>query len=335
MNIVKIINTAVFLIIQFNICIAETIPSDSSIVKILPQEKKDFIFTKHQISERRNEKSVLLTSVKSVITDAVEYKDTLWVGTSEGLYKYSLRNETLEQCKLISSNLNITKIKKDAAGVLWVASINDGLWRIKDSEAQKVLDVSPVYALEISKDTTVWAGTNVGLYKLKNLSNAWQRYAEEGYSGYEIPDNIVENLFCDAHNNTWVIMPDEFAFIRSNTAEEHVPGFRNISAQDFELKYITEIFPDQYLFVTSKGIFLMPNSPHEHGHDGHEIKSGPEQKMYLLTNKQLLLTETLDTKQIHTATVDRKGNLLLSNDTEIYCIKRKTMKRVVNNLSKS
>jgi hypothetical protein len=174
----------------------------------------------------------------------------------------------------------------------------------------------------------------VGLYKLNRKANSWQRYAEEGYSGYEIPDNIVENLFCDLHNNIWVIMPDEFAFIRSNDYDGHIPGFRNMATQDFQLKFITEIISYQYIFVTSKGIFLMPNSPAEHSEGQHEVKAGPEQKMYLLTNKQLLLNKDLDTKYINAVSTDKKGNLLLSYNNAVYCVKRKTIKNIVNDLSK-
>ena len=333
MNVLKGISLSVSLFIQLHICLANS-AYDSVIVKILPLNKRELLLTKHSISEYKNERSILLTSVKSEIHDGVVYRDTIWIGTVDGLYTYSLKTGTLQSSNILSSSLSISRIKTDAEGSLWIASMNDGLWRIKNLKAEKVLDVSPVYSLEISKDSTVWAGSNVGLYKLKKQANSWQRYAEEGYSGYEIPDNIVENLFCDLHNNTWVIMPDEFAFIRSNEYEGHVPGFRNITSQDFELKYITEILSDQYLFITSKGIFLMPNSPEEHGHGGHEIKSAHDQKMYLLTNKQLSLRADLDAKRIRTAAVDGNGNLILSYDNTFYRIKRKTIKRIVKDLSK-
>jgi ligand-binding sensor domain-containing protein len=325
---------AIFIIlVQFSLCLAQT-AADSNIIKILPSGRKEYIFTKHNISVQKNDKQIFLCTVKSEIQDAVQYHDTMWIGTTEGLYIYSIKTGVLQRSALFSDNLNISKIKIDPEGSFWIASINNGLWRFKQGKAEKLLDVSPVYSLEISNDSVIWAGSNVGLYKLNRKANSWQRYAEEGYSGYEIPDNIVENLFCDLHNNIWVIMPDEFAFIRSNDYDGHIPGFRNMATQDFQLKFITEIISYQYIFVTSKGIFLMPNSPAEHSEGQHEVKAGPEQKMYLLTNKQLLLNKDLDTKYINAVSTDKKGNLLLSYNNAVYCVKRKTIKNIVNDLSK-
>ena len=112
---------------------------------------------------------------------------------------------------------------------------------------------------------------------------------------------------------------------------------RNQNNEDWNetAKFITEIIADQYIFVTSKGIFLMPNSPVEHGHGAHEVKSGAEQKMFLLTNKQLLLNDDLDAKYINTAATDKNGNLLLSYNSKVYCVKKKTIKKIINDLSKS
>lgn len=333
-NFEKIITTITVFIIQSLSLMAQGELADSEIIKILPSTNREYIFTSHTILERRNGKMTLLSSVKNEIKDALEYHDTIWIGTTEGMYIFTIKNGKQQPSPLFSGHLNVSKIKANPDGTVWVASINEGLWRIKQGKAEKVLDVNPVYSLEIAGDSVVWAGSNVGLYKLNRKTNSWQRYAEEGYSGYEIPDNIVENLFCDRHNNMWVIMPDEFAFIRSNDYDGHVPGFRNMMTQDFQLKFITELISGQYLFVTSKGIFLLPNSP-DHKEEPHEVNAGADQKMYLLTNKQLLLSNDLDTKFISAVSADKKGNILLSYNNNVYCVKKKTIKNIVNTISKS
>lgn len=307
--------------------------ADSGIVKILPLQKKEYFFTKYAFYEMKTNKPVLLAKLKHELHDATEHSDTVWMGTSEGVFTYSLKTAQQQPVNILPMDLNVSKIKTDASGVIWIASKNDGLWRLKNNKAERILDISPLYALEISADSCIWAGSNIGLYKWNKRTNSWQRYAEEGYSGYEIPDNIVENLFSDLHSNVWVIMPDEFAFIRSQNGDGHVPGFRNISAQDFELKYITEVIPGQYIFVTSKGIYLMPSHPVEHGAQ-QEIKTGHEQKLYLLSNKHLLLKNELDAKNITAVSTDKKGNLLLSYNNVIYCIKRKTIKELSAQMGK-
>lgn len=314
-------------------CPAQSV-TDSVIIKILPLQKKEYFFTRQAFYEMKNNKPVLLSGLEYEIQDAIEYHDTIWIGTSKRVYLYALKQPGIKQVNTLPAELNISKIKADEEGAIWIASKNDGLWRLKNNKAEKLLDISPVYSLEIAADRSVWAGSNVGLYKLNKQTNSWQRYAEEGYSGYEIPDNIVENLFSDLRSNMWVIMPDEFAFIRSQDNDGHVPGFRNISAQDFELKHIAEIIPGQYVFITSKGIFLMRNRPAEHDHTQQEIKTVPDQKMYLLSNKQLLLNNSLDAKDITAVSVDKKGNLILSYTNTIYCIKKKTIKGLSEHLEK-
>ncbi|MEO6903391.1 MAG: hypothetical protein ABI315_09565 [Bacteroidia bacterium] len=338
MNYLKIIkNTGIIAYLFFNqsfIYASQTLVDSTAIIKILPSHNKEYVFTKHTISVIKKGKPLFLSTIESEIKDVIEYRDSLWIGTTKGLYTYDIKNAILQKSSAVSDNLNISKVKVDAEGSFWIASINNGLWRLKKNKADKLLDVSPIYSLEVSSDTAVWAGSNIGLYKLNRRTNSWQRYAEEGYSGYEIPDNIVENLFCDLHNNMWVIMPDEFAFISSQNYDGHIPGFRNVVAQDFELKFITEITNNQYMIVTSKGIFLMPNSPSDNHQESHEVKAGPEQKMYLLTNQQLLLNKNLDTKYITTASKDIKGNLLLSYNNVVYCVKKKTIKNIINDLNK-
>ena len=319
-----------FFLVQLPVCTSQPVPIDSGdVIKILPLHKKQYIFTKHHIAVMKKNKPVFLSGIESEIQDAVAHNGTLWIGTDKGLYTYAITTGVTQRSAMLSDDVNISRVRIDGEGSLWIASINKGLWRIKENKTEKLLDIAPIYSLAISNDGNVWAGSNIGLYKLDKKTNSWQRYAEEGYSGYEIPDNIVENLFCDAHNNLWVIMPDQFAFIQDRADDGHIPGFRNMVTQDFELKFIMEIAKSHYIFVTSKGIFLMPNTPAAHSHKEQEIKTGPDQKMYLLTNKQLLLDHSLDTKYIRAAGADHSGNLLLAYNNNMYCIKNKTIKNLI------
>jgi ligand-binding sensor domain-containing protein len=302
--------------------------TDSTIIKILILNNREYFLTWYSFCEIRNNRTLELVKLENAVLDATGLNDTVWIGTEKGLYAFALKAGTIADVNALPPTLNISKLKAAADGSLWIASKNDGLWKLKNGRAEKLLDISPLYALEISPDSCIWVGSNVGLYKWNKKTGNWLRYAEEGYSGYEIPDNIVENLFSDLHNNMWVIMPDEFAFIRSQNSDAHVPGFRNISAQDFELKYITEMGMGYYVFVTSKGIFLMPHHPAEHDHARQEIKTATEQKMYQLNNKQLLLKPELDAKDISAVSTDQNGNLLLSYNSRIYCIKKRTIKNI-------
>ncbi len=321
--------TPIFMYAKRNIAI-----DSSAIIKIIPIHKNQFVLTESTLSLKRNNQTILLAKIEKVIHDAVFYKDTIWIGTANGLYSYSIKKNQIQYHTKLGSGLNISRLKMDKDGSLWIASLNDGLWEIKNNQTKKALDISPVYSLETADDSVIWAGTNIGLYKLNKHTNKWLRYAEEGYSGYELPDNIVEKLFGDLHDNLWVVMPDEFTFIANQPLEGHMQDFKNMFLQDFELKFIAEPVPHQYIFVTSKGFFLMSTAPILNKTGQQEIHEGVNQKMFFLSNKQLLLSEELDPISINSVSMDEENNLLIAFNNQLHRIKRKTMKQAIRSINK-
>src|SRR5690606_36803796 len=98
-----------------------------------------------------------------------------------------------------------------------------------------------ILTLAATQDSNVWIGTNVGLYKMSLKDYSTIRYAEEGYSGYELPDNIIEQLYEDPFSNIWVVMPDNISFKRGNNYTGENPTYNFIGVKNNKIYSITPI----------------------------------------------------------------------------------------------
>ncbi len=97
---------------------------------------------------------------------------TLYAGTERGAYR-----RVGERFEPVSPSLpadGVPSLVRDAAGALWVGTINHGLLRLGADGAldslssQKGLPNNRVAALFIDREGSLWAGTNAGLLRLRD-----------------------------------------------------------------------------------------------------------------------------------------------------------------------
>ncbi|RYZ41160.1 MAG: hypothetical protein EOP49_29075, partial [Sphingobacteriales bacterium] len=205
-------------------------------VKVLNAGKQTLLVNNGSVSIF--EKHDLRTLIDSVgnITDALIDGKDLWLATNTGVKVYNTADYKLKQTYFPGKR--ISALGQDVYKRMWVATNLEGVYmQTKDSFETK-LAINGAYSLMCTADSNVFIGTNVGLYRLAAKDFTVTRYAEEGYSGYELPDNIVEHLYKDEQSNVWVIMPDNISFKSSTHYQGEIPSYSYIGDKHNEIKTI-------------------------------------------------------------------------------------------------
>ena len=103
-----------------------------------------------------------------VIQDAA---GTLYVGTERGVYRRDGERFVLESPLLPRDG--VPSLARDAAGNLWVGTVNNGLLRLANSGVERFTSLrglpnNRVASLLVDREGSVWAGTNAGLLRLSD-----------------------------------------------------------------------------------------------------------------------------------------------------------------------
>lgn len=107
----------------------------SNTVRALMQDRKGFIWigTSRGLNRYDGHRMVPLRKTHSVsVTSLAEWGDSIWVGSDNGLYLYlqrtdSIRKYTIRKKDSSLGSLNVADLKVDAKGMLWMATMGQGI----------------------------------------------------------------------------------------------------------------------------------------------------------------------------------------------------------------
>ena len=270
-----------------------TIP-DNTPVKLMPYNKQTIMVGNRNIAliGNKNKVTTIIEQTAS-IADAAIKGDELWLGTDKGIKIYSLEDFKLKQTYFSSER--ICGVATDAFNRMWVATTLKGVYMMGGDSFTNKLNIPGVYSLLCTADSNIWIGTNVGLYRIAGSNFKMTRYAEEGYSGYELPDNLVEKLYKDGQSNVWVIMPDHISFKRNAQYQGEIPSYAYIGDKQNEIRTIVPVKGASYIFVTKKGLYFLPSSSIREAHHSHvnEVFTTENIQAFALELKQLNAPEKL------------------------------------------
>lgn len=110
----------------------------SNTVRALLQDKKGFVWmgTSRGLARYDGQRVVVLPGTRRLsVTSLVECGDTLWVGTSAGLFLYLQRSDSVMRYDLkvdetSIAEVNVADMKVDATGMLWLATMGQGIVRL-------------------------------------------------------------------------------------------------------------------------------------------------------------------------------------------------------------
>ncbi|NOY60951.1 MAG: hypothetical protein GXO75_18735, partial [Calditrichaeota bacterium] len=155
----------------------------------------------------------------------------LWVGTWEGLRKYTNSNKekfprTFNLYRKNLSNPNnlrsnyIKTLYEDRTGILWIGTIGGGVSRISSSKKnfRNHLSIFPGYKslpgiISIYEDDnkTCWLGTGTGLYRLDRRKKTITRYGHNPNDANSLSSNEIYSIYeeADCEDKTlWVLCRD-------------------------------------------------------------------------------------------------------------------------------
>ena len=164
----------------------------------------------------------------------------LWIGTNEGLY---IHNGT--EVKLATNSIrNITSLTQGAHEHIWALSdlncvaINKNDFTTENLKNNKLED-NELYHSILAIDSSVWLGTNHGLFKLQVDKNC-QVLKTYKYSNLEgmTSDECNQNAIFLRSNKLWIGTPKGATLIKLK--EEDLPKSPpRVSIHELEIKGIT------------------------------------------------------------------------------------------------
>lgn len=171
-------------------------------VWVIPENSSKVFEFSHSAQLIKVDKEISLPSdAYSYFTKVYEDDNgLLWIGTDRGVLAYSLSEAAI---RYDFPNLgNVSAIASDRKGNIWVSTLTDGLYKIKDSEIQTCLNsVKSISCMDISDDGNLWMGTREG--KVMAYDNATNQYKDYtiacGLNG-----DAVNQLVVDVYGHLWI-----------------------------------------------------------------------------------------------------------------------------------
>ncbi len=231
---------------------------ENGFTKIMSLSKTVFFITATAIYQVNNKELNLKIQLIAKCNDAAVYKEGFALATDSGIFYYSIQDNALKRILPEQIANRINHVVTDGLNRLWYTSNYDGAYMIDDNNnILSIVKAPVVYSIASTPDSTIWVGTNIGLYKIPLNSAKIFRYSEEGIEGFELPDNLVEQIYADKNSNLWALLPDKMVFIQHNKNEkEEIPSYRYIGSNANKVFCIHQLSVSDktYLFATKEGI---------------------------------------------------------------------------------
>ncbi|WP_186826919.1 hybrid sensor histidine kinase/response regulator transcription factor [Seonamhaeicola algicola] len=204
-----------------------------------------------------DDKGLTQNTVESVVQDIDGF---LWIGTSNGLYKYDgqrfivFRNTLNNNTNSLINNM-ISKLAVDKSNTLWVGTVG-GLCAYNINKQHfyavnsqlKNKEITAIYADD--SDGTIWVGTKKsGVFQIINPNEVNERIEHFYFhpnKKHVIDSNTILSIAKDAYNNLWI---------------GTVTGLNRVYLSKSDTKSFTKVKgfnkPINAMFLTSKRKFLV------------------------------------------------------------------------------
>jgi len=223
---------------------------------------------------------------------------SVWIGVDNGVLVLQIKNKVQSFFKIDAAVLTCKSVTifKSADQHIYIGTDAYGLYAYRAHNVpEKVSTMFPINKGVATADSTIWVGTDVGLFR--NRKNDWVRYNEEGVSNFEIPDNIVQNLVVDNTGLLWVLMRNGLAVIETpqylNKTKSHaqpdehghIPSTEYLGRAQNSIYDVHYYKNKGYVFATDMGLLYLPTYKDEevienfHHNDGDKVENKALLKM--------------------------------------------------------
>lgn len=286
------------------------------------------LLTSQRILQLENDNWVEKWNSKTPLTAAAMVGDIYWVGDKNGLYH--IRPDTWQATPVgfesMKSITDIAAIEPDASGKkAIISSYQAGVFETDGISLRKVGTDYNVNTL-CDCGGFRWLGTNAGLIRMKGEEVI--TYTEEGVKGFEIPDNVVDALYCPNGNRLVAVMPEAIDFfdLTDQSSASHGEHFDYVGERD---NLVTDVLPmtnNSLLLLTEKGLLLLESQFSEaygHAEAGFkEVFSGNEHAQ--------VMPVQIGEGGWQKSYLDAKGNAWLVSKNNVVKIKGKKIVKLSN-----
>ena len=307
--------------------------ANENIVSVLEQNGHPVLVTNQYIYRVSKKKWVLWLETPLPVQTTAVSQGRLWVGGNKGLYWLDADAQKWRQWTALPGLIPVNTLRVDQmTDDLLVASSTQGAFVLHNTDLLHPFVQNTETQVVCSCGNYQWIGTPAGLLRLDAQGNI-QKYAEEGVMGFEIPDNIVENLFCSRSQVLTVVSPEPLAFlpIPSKGAPAHGPHFDYLGSAGNEIFNQLELPNGDYLFLTAHGLLrlstgFLRNPTEEMGNvEVHDDRNNP--KAIVLPVSHFTDDPILQKEIWRNGFWDKQGNLWLMSNQKILRIKKRQLKQ--------
>ncbi|MEP7235051.1 MAG: hypothetical protein ABI778_07125 [Ignavibacteriota bacterium] len=189
---------------------------------ILLPEHRVALSTADAVLITGNERLLNSYPIKNVSAFLIR-EDTLYIGSSNGLFSISLRSGELQK-KLLPARDPLPKISALALDIhkrIWIGTEGFGLFCL-DGGTVRPYSLSPyISSVAVTRDSTIWAGSNVGIFRIFEDGEIKRYYEEIPANGIAIPDNIVEHMIVDRSDRLWIFMSQAVSVLTPDDYEKY------------------------------------------------------------------------------------------------------------------
>ena len=149
-----------------------------------------------------------------VLTLTLDRSGQMWVGTEKGLDRWDAAHEAFVHYGPVSGS-QITVIREDSGGALWVGSFDGGLARLgRDGRPGQVYRHDPRQPASLASDDIravledqaghLWVGTPEGLDLLDRITGQFIHYRQDLADPESLRDSYIMSLFEDESGLLWI-----------------------------------------------------------------------------------------------------------------------------------
>lgn len=237
------------------------LPAPEAPVALLPAGAHAYLVTRQGVWERRGRHLLPRYRSPLPLTAAVlAGPDELWLGTTQGLRRLSLRTGQVQPLAAAPA-APVTALLRDATGHLWVGLAGHGAYELAGDSLVTRLRIPGISAGLATADGAVWLGTNLGLHRYQ--AGQWTRYNEEGVANHEIPDNLVEKLLPDGAGRVWVVMSEAVCLLDAApavTSHDELPTARFVGQPGNAVHSVAYVPGQGWVLATDLGLLVLPGS---------------------------------------------------------------------------